>query len=99
MWRRRAVVRQAMHGAVLSLAALMVVTATDGAQARSRKHRAAHHAAKAKIERYQPPYASFVLDLNSGQVLEETNPDSPRHPASLTKIMTLYLLFERRSEE
>jgi D-alanyl-D-alanine carboxypeptidase len=43
---------------------------------------------------YQPPYADIVVDDNSGQVLHETNPDSPRHPASLTKIMTLYLLFE-----
>jgi len=95
MWRRRAVVRQAMCGAALSLAALLLLTAADSAQARSRKHRATHHAAKATIEHYQPPYASIVLDLNSGQVLEQTNPDSPRHPASLTKIMTLYLLFER----
>jgi len=44
---------------------------------------------------YRPPYAEIVVDDNSGQVLHETNPDSPRHPASLTKIMTLYLLFER----
>jgi D-alanyl-D-alanine carboxypeptidase len=44
---------------------------------------------------YQPPYADIVVDDNSGQVLHETNPDSPRHPASLTKIMTLYLLFEQ----
>ena len=28
-------------------------------------------------------------------MLQELNPDAPRHPASLTKIMTLYLLFER----
>src|SRR6266508_2988395 len=32
---------------------------------------------------YQPPYADFVIDDNSGQVLHETNSDSPRHPASL----------------
>jgi D-alanyl-D-alanine carboxypeptidase len=42
-----------------------------------------------------PPYADFVIDANSGRVLHEANPDSPRHPASLTKIMTLYLLFEQ----
>jgi D-alanyl-D-alanine carboxypeptidase len=36
-----------------------------------------------------------VVDDNSGQVLHELNPDAPRHPASLTKIMTLYLLFEQ----
>ena len=32
---------------------------------------------------------------NSDQVLHEASPDAPRHPASLTKIMTLYLLFEQ----
>ena len=36
-----------------------------------------------------------MVDGNTGQVLEASNPDAPRHPASLTKIMTLYLLFER----
>src|SRR5262249_6457924 len=42
-----------------------------------------------------PPYAAIVVDDNSGQVLHEENADAPRHPASLTKIMTLYLLFEQ----
>ena len=41
------------------------------------------------------PYADIVVDANSGNVLHETNPDALRHPASLTKIMTLYLLFEQ----
>jgi D-alanyl-D-alanine carboxypeptidase len=41
------------------------------------------------------PYADIVVDANSGAVLHATNPDARRHPASLTKIMTLYLLFER----
>jgi D-alanyl-D-alanine carboxypeptidase len=36
-----------------------------------------------------------VVDANSGKVMEAVNADSPRYPASLTKIMTLYLLFER----
>src|SRR5215472_7027328 len=44
---------------------------------------------------FNPPYADILVDDNSGQVLHETSPDSPRHPASLTKIMTLYLLFEQ----
>ena len=44
---------------------------------------------------FNPPYADILIDDNSGQVLHETDPDSPRHPASLTKIMTLYLLFEQ----
>jgi D-alanyl-D-alanine carboxypeptidase len=41
------------------------------------------------------PYAEIVVDANSGAVLHATNPDARRHPASLTKIMTLYLLFEQ----
>ena len=44
---------------------------------------------------YRPPYAAIVIDDKSGQVLHEDNADEPRHPASLTKIMTLYLLFEQ----
>jgi D-alanyl-D-alanine carboxypeptidase len=41
------------------------------------------------------PYADIVVDANTGTVLHSTNPDAQRHPASLTKIMTLYLLFEQ----
>jgi D-alanyl-D-alanine carboxypeptidase len=46
-------------------------------------------------ENYSPPTASIVVDGNSGTTLQASNPDAPRHPASLTKIMTLYLLFGR----
>ncbi|HEY1365109.1 MAG TPA: serine hydrolase [Xanthobacteraceae bacterium] len=41
------------------------------------------------------PYADIVVDGNAGNVLHATNSDALRHPASLTKIMTLYLLFEQ----
>src|ERR1700722_17159143 len=39
-------------------------------------------------------YSSIVVDASSGDVLEEVNADEPRHPASLTKMMTLYVTFE-----
>jgi D-alanyl-D-alanine carboxypeptidase len=39
-------------------------------------------------------YSSIIVDATSGDVLEEVNADQPRHPASLTKMMTLYLTFE-----
>jgi D-alanyl-D-alanine carboxypeptidase (penicillin-binding protein 5/6) len=42
----------------------------------------------------QPRYAAIVIDANSGEVLYERNADSPRYPASITKLMTLYLSFE-----
>ncbi|MBS0534143.1 MAG: D-alanyl-D-alanine carboxypeptidase [Proteobacteria bacterium] len=77
----------------LGLAVLVAVAATTGdADARSR--RARHHKAAATSS-YNPPTASIVVDGNSGKVLQASNPDAPRHPASLTKMMTLYLLFER----
>jgi len=58
-----------------------------GARAKGHKRVAIHGAS------YRPPYAAIVVDDNSGQVLYETDPDGLRHPASLTKVMTLYLLF------
>jgi len=39
-------------------------------------------------------YAAIVIEEDSGRVLFARNADSLRYPASLTKIMTLYLLFE-----
>jgi D-alanyl-D-alanine carboxypeptidase len=52
-----------------------------------------HH--RAAAESYSPPFASIVVDGNTADVLYAANADALRHPASLTKIMTLYLLFER----
>jgi D-alanyl-D-alanine carboxypeptidase len=39
-------------------------------------------------------YASVVVDAGTGEVLNEVNADQENHPASLTKMMTLYLTFE-----
>ncbi|MBW6392750.1 D-alanyl-D-alanine carboxypeptidase [Billgrantia antri] len=41
-----------------------------------------------------PRYAAIVIDVESGDVLHSANADATRYPASLTKMMTLYLLFE-----
>ncbi|MCP1364976.1 D-alanyl-D-alanine carboxypeptidase, partial [Halomonas sp. BBD48] len=41
-----------------------------------------------------PRYASIVIDAQSGEVLSYDHADAVRYPASLTKMMTLYLLFE-----
>ena len=85
---------------IVASAAAVIIT-SSGADAR-------HHSSDNRINRdesanrrnthaqeYLPPSASIVVDGNSGAVLEASNPDALRHPASLTKIMTLYLLFER----
>jgi D-alanyl-D-alanine carboxypeptidase len=39
-------------------------------------------------------HAAMVIDANSGKVLHDANADEPRYPASLTKLMTIYLAFE-----
>lgn len=41
-----------------------------------------------------PLHASIVIDANTGAVLHESRADASRYPASLTKMMTLYMLFE-----
>ena len=40
------------------------------------------------------PYAAFVQDARTGEVLHAENADTRLHPASLTKMMTLYIAFE-----
>src|SRR4249920_2468744 len=74
---------------VIGLATVLTITAlsTDVHAKRAQRSRSA--------DSYQPAYSSIVVDANSGAVMQATNADAPRHPASLTKIMTLYLLFER----
>lgn len=39
------------------------------------------------------PYAAYVIDARTGKVLHSENADTKLHPASLTKMMTLYLVF------
>jgi D-alanyl-D-alanine carboxypeptidase len=66
------------------LATIALTAMTDEAEARRRKRGG-----------YAPPYASIVVDVNTGKVLQGTNADEPRFPASVTKVMTLYMLFEQ----
>ncbi len=43
---------------------------------------------------FAAPHASIVIDARSGEVLHEENADARLHPASLTKMMTLYITFQ-----
>jgi len=76
-----------------------IVTAVHPAAARHAPHHASHGAHESRHSKHEsapaPPYAAIVLDANSGRALHADQADELRHPASLTKIMTLYLLFER----
>jgi D-alanyl-D-alanine carboxypeptidase len=42
--------------------------------------------------------SQIVVDAATGEVLYEVNADAPRYPASITKVMTLYLAFEALAE-
>ena len=45
-----------------------------------------------------PRYAAIVVENRTGNVLVAANADETRHPASLTKMMTLYMVFEALRE-
>lgn len=51
-------------------------------------------AKKRKKSSPNPRYAAYVVDAKTGKVLFSRNADARRYPASLTKMMTLYLVFE-----
>ena len=84
-----------------ALAGLALITAP--AQAAPRRHRAAMVAIHGVHARITPmpagatdpdKDAALIIDGATGKVLYARNETLERHPASLTKMMTLYLLFE-----
>jgi D-alanyl-D-alanine carboxypeptidase len=50
--------------------------------------------AVSSVAHANPKYAGIVIDAKTGKVLYGENADSLRYPASLTKMMTLYMVFE-----
>jgi D-alanyl-D-alanine carboxypeptidase len=72
--------------AIAGLAAALVLTSLSPAEAARRRR---------KGPVYTPPFAAMVVDAKTGKTLYAKNEDSLRHPASITKVMTLYLLFEQ----
>ncbi len=95
------VLRVSVLGLVTLTAAAVFTTGTADARHYRHRHHAYHayhhHHARHHEEResYSPQFSSIIVDGNSGATLTASSPDASRHPASLTKIMTLYLLFER----
>src|SRR3984957_10141475 len=86
--------RVCSFGFVAVTAAAAFTTDTAEARHRHSNHHVRHYHSESH-EDYSPAFSSIIVDGNSGATLTSTNPDASRHPASLTKIMTLYLLFER----
>jgi D-alanyl-D-alanine carboxypeptidase len=80
--------RGRLSGAAVALGVALAMSMLASPAEARRRHgaRAAGHA---------PAYAALVVDANSGRTLYAQNEDALRHPASVTKVMTLYLLFEQ----
>lgn len=83
----RCVVSQAFRAAAVCLLAslLCVTSVADASAAKKRKSSSSYSDQK---------FAAMVIDGNTGRVLYAKNEDARRYPASITKVMTLYLLFE-----
>ncbi|GEO13221.1 D-alanyl-D-alanine carboxypeptidase [Microvirga aerophila] len=74
--------------ACFGVAASVAIALSSPAEAARRK-------AKPSGGGYSPPYASIVVDSKTGKILQGENINEPRIPASITKVMSLYLLFEQ----
>jgi D-alanyl-D-alanine carboxypeptidase len=89
--RRALLGRKITVAAFASLGVVASLTALSGpADARGRRH-----FARSSAPAYSPPFAAMVVDTNTGRVLYAKNENELRHPASITKVMTLYMLFEQ----
>jgi len=73
------------------LAAFQVAVSSD---ADAKKRKRYYKKKTVKKARGNPRYAAFVIDAKTGKVLHSRNGNAKRYPASLTKMMTLYLVFE-----
>ncbi|WP_341989822.1 serine hydrolase [Azorhizobium sp. AG788] len=86
--------------AVTVMAAISVMASNAEAKS-TKKQRAAQTSARKATpvsvadSGWRRGTAAIVVDGNTGRVMYEENADALRHPASLTKIMTLYMLFEQ----
>jgi D-alanyl-D-alanine carboxypeptidase len=87
--------RAGVFGLVTIASAAISAIGPADARGYRQRHYAVHVRHHEAGESYSPAFSSIIVDGNSGATLSSNNPDASRHPASLTKIMTLYLLFER----
>ncbi len=72
-----------LGGLVFALSLAFLMGGTSSALAKSKKKSGGND-----------KYASIVIDADTGMVISESNPDKKLHPASLTKAMTLMMMFD-----
>lgn len=87
--------RACSFGFVAVTAAITFTTDIAEARRSRHSHHNVRHSRSHSEDSYSPAFSQIIVDANSGATLTSSSPDGSRHPASLTKIMTLYLLFER----
>ena len=72
------------------LASISLIALPQEGMASTHKHHRKHSSSGMQPEHY----SALVVDVDTGHVLYEKNADGIRYPASLTKMMTLYLTFD-----
>jgi D-alanyl-D-alanine carboxypeptidase len=87
--------RVSTFAGAVAVSVSIIVALSSPAEARRRHHHHHRHHHRAEGGGYSPPYAAMVVDAKTGRVLHAQNEEALRHPASVTKVMTLYLLFEQ----
>jgi D-alanyl-D-alanine carboxypeptidase len=87
--------RRSAFGVFTSLAVAAFTGIFSASPAEARHHHHHHHVHRFVGGGYRPPFSAIVVDAKAGKVLYAVDAKERRHPASLTKVMTLYLLFEQ----
>ena len=89
--------RAVLLASIVGIAASLGAVETAEARGKKKHFRKSQ---KAQVTRkatggYSPPFAAMVVDANTGRMMYGVDETEPRHPASVTKVMTLYMLFEQ----
>lgn len=77
----------------LLMVAVVLAIGLNPAEAAKRKKPTSNNRHAVSSPVVEQKYAALVIDATSGKILHQENADAPRHPASLTKMMTLYMTF------
>lgn len=90
-------------GLALGLIAVFMMSfgSAEAADKKHRKYKPKKQVSRQVSKKAQPPvdrYAHLVVNASTGEVLVNKNGDAKRYPASLTKMMTLYMTFDALSK-
>jgi D-alanyl-D-alanine carboxypeptidase len=79
------------------ITSLILPSAAEAGKPHRRGHSKQSAASSSGVK--DPRYAALIMNPETGEVYHEKDADARRYPASLTKMMTLYLLFEALESE